>query len=73
VSGCGMAAHSETIAIFRGGGVPSNSGVVVMGTDEVTTLHPQETGKSELPTPLEAVSPSSVDSSRIVCSDGNPL
>jgi hypothetical protein len=45
----------------------------VMGIDRVTMLHPQEMGKLELPPPLEAMSASSADSLRIVCSDGNPL
>jgi hypothetical protein len=38
-----------------------------------TTLHPREMGKLEVPVPLKVVSSSSVDSSRIVCSDDNPV
>jgi hypothetical protein len=48
--------------------VSSSGGVVVMGIVRVTTLHPHEMGKSELPSPLEAMS-----SSRMVCSDGDLL
>jgi hypothetical protein len=73
VSGCGAAVHSGTIGMVRGAGVPSGCGVVMMGTVGVTTLHPREMGKSDLPPPTEAVSPSSVDSSRMICRGGNPL
>jgi hypothetical protein len=51
----------------------SDGGVVVMETIKITMLHPQEMGKSEVPFLLEVVSPSSVDSSRMVCSDNDPL
>jgi hypothetical protein len=57
----------------RGVRVPSNSGMVMTGTVGVTTLHPQEMGKSELPPPLEVMSSSSLDSSRIICNDGDLL
>jgi hypothetical protein len=73
VSGCSMAVHSGTIGMVRCIGVPSGGGVVVMGTIGVTTLHPQETGNLEFSPPLEVVSPSSADSSRKVCSDGDQL
>jgi hypothetical protein len=73
VSSCGTTVCSGTIGMIRGTRMPSDGGVVVMGMVGVTTLHPQETGKMELPPPLEAVSSPSVDSSRIVCSDGDPL
>jgi hypothetical protein len=73
MSGCGTTVHSGTIAMVRGIRVPSGGVVIVMGTDRVTMLHPQEMGKLELPPPLEAMSPSLADSLRIVCSDGNPL
>jgi hypothetical protein len=53
--------------------VPSDGGVVVIGTDGVTKLHSREMGKLELLPPLEAVSPSSAESSRMVYSDGDPL
>jgi hypothetical protein len=53
--------------------LPTGGGVVVIGTDGVTTLHPLEMGKLELPPPLEAVSPSLVDSSRIVCIDSDTV
>jgi hypothetical protein len=69
----GMVIHSGTIATVRGDGMPSGGCVVVMWIVGVTTLHSQEMGKPVLPPPLEVVSPSSVESSRIVCSDGDPL
>jgi hypothetical protein len=59
--------------MVRGVGVPSDGGVVVMRVDGVAMLHPREMEKPELPPPLEVVSPSLADSSRIVCSDGDPL
>jgi hypothetical protein len=73
VSGCGMTVHNGTVAMVRDTEVSSHGGVVVMGTDGVTMLHPQEMGKSELPPPLEVVSPSLTDSSRIVCRDSDLL
>jgi hypothetical protein len=60
VAGHGAAACSGTVTVVRGIGVLSDGGVVVMG-------------KPELPPPLVVVSPSSVDSLRIVCSGSNPL
>jgi hypothetical protein len=65
--------HSGTVRMARGTRLPPDSGVVVMGTNGVATLHPQEMGKPRLPPPLEVVSSSSADSSRIVCRDGDPL
>jgi hypothetical protein len=59
--------------MVRGTGVPSGGSVVVMGTIGVTTLHPQGTGKMLLPSLAEAMLPSSEDSSRMVCIDGDPL
>jgi hypothetical protein len=47
--------------------------VVMMRIVVVTRLHPREMGKPELPPLLEVVSSSSADSSRMVCSDDNPL
>jgi hypothetical protein len=41
-----------TVTTVRGTRVPSGYGVVVMGTNDVTTLRFQEMGKSELPPPL---------------------
>jgi hypothetical protein len=70
VSSCGMAVHNRTIRMVRGVEVPSNGGMAMMGIVVITTLHLREMGKLELPPPLEVVSPSSADSSRIVCSDG---
>jgi hypothetical protein len=40
-----------TVTTVRGTRVPSGYGVVVMGTNDVTTLRFQEMGKSELPPP----------------------
>jgi hypothetical protein len=73
VFGCSMVVCSGTVVMVRDTGVPSDGGVVVMGIVGVTMFHPQEIGKLKLPPPLEVVSPSSMDSSMIVCSDGNPL
>jgi hypothetical protein len=39
VSGHDTVVRSGAIAIVRGAGVPSDGGVVVMGIDDVTTLH----------------------------------
>jgi hypothetical protein len=58
VSSCGTIVSSGTVVMVRGVGVPSGGGVVVIGTVGVTILHPLEMGKSELPPPLEVVSPS---------------
>jgi hypothetical protein len=68
VSCCGTAVRSGTVGMVRCVEVSSNGGVVVMGIVRVTTLHPHEMGKSELPSPLEALS-----SSRMVCGDGDLL
>jgi hypothetical protein len=73
VSSYGMADRSGTVGMVAGVRVPSDGGVVVMGTIVVTKLHPQEMGKSELPPPLEVMSSSSLDSSRIICNDGDLL
>jgi hypothetical protein len=70
---CGIAVCRWTVRMVRGAGVPSNSGVVVMGTDGVKMLHPQNIGKMELAPLLEDMSSSSTDSLRIVCSDGDLL
>jgi hypothetical protein len=68
VSGCVTVIYSGTVRMVRGTRVPSDGGVVLMGTVGVTMLHPREMGKLELPPPLEVVSSSSADSLRIVCS-----
>jgi hypothetical protein len=73
VSRCGAAVHSGIVEMVRGIGVPSGGGVVVMGTVGVTMLHPREMGKSELPPLPEAVSPSLMDSSRMVSRDSDLL
>jgi hypothetical protein len=73
MSSCGSVVHSGTIRMVRSVEVPSSGGVVVMGTVRVTTLHRQEMGKPEFALLLDVVSSLSADSSRIVCSDGNPL
>jgi hypothetical protein len=51
VSDCGMVVCSGTIEMLRGARVPSNGGVVVMGTVGFTMLHSQEMGKPKLPPP----------------------
>jgi hypothetical protein len=73
VSGCGTAAYCGTVGMVRGTGVPSGGGVVVMGMAGVTMLQPREMGKSELSPSLEVELSSPVDSSRMACSDGEPL
>jgi hypothetical protein len=73
VPGCGRAVSSWTVGMVRSNGVLSWGDVVVMGTVVVTTLHPQGPGKLELAPLPEAVSPSSVDSSRTVCKHSEPL
>jgi hypothetical protein len=73
VSGYGTTVHNRTVGMVRGAKVLSSGSVVVMGTVGVTALHPREMGKPEFPLPLKAMSSSSVDSSRIVCSDGDML
>jgi hypothetical protein len=73
VSGCGTVVRSGTVGMVRSTGVPSGNGVVVMGMAGITTLQLREMGKLELPPPLEAELSSPVDSSRMVCSDGDPL
>jgi hypothetical protein len=50
-----------------------DGGVVAMGMAEVTTLHTLGTGKSELSPSLMAESSTLGDSSRMACSDGDPL
>jgi hypothetical protein len=73
VSGCGTVVRNRTVGLVRGAGVPSDGGLVVMGTIGVITLHSQEMGKPELPPSLEVVSSSSTDSLKIVCSDDDLL
>jgi hypothetical protein len=55
VSSCGTAIRSGTPGMVRGTKVPSNGGLVVLGTDWVTILHHREMEKQELPPPLEVV------------------
>jgi hypothetical protein len=73
MSGCGTAAHCGTVGMVRGAKVPFDGGVVTMGTVGITMLQPGEVGKLVLPPSLEVESSSLVDSSRMECSDGNPL
>jgi hypothetical protein len=49
VSSCSTTVHNKTVGIVRIIGVTYDSGVVVMWTTRVTTLHPREMGKSRLP------------------------
>jgi hypothetical protein len=62
-----------TVGMVRSTDMFSSGGVVVMGTIRVTMLHPQGLGVRQLPPSLEAMPPSSEDSSRMVCKDGDPL
>jgi hypothetical protein len=73
VAGCGTMVCSGTIGLVRGTGVSSGGGVVVMRTVGVTTLQPREMRKPELHPSLEAESSSPTNSSRMACSDGDPL
>jgi hypothetical protein len=59
--------------MVRSVGVSSDSGVVTMGMAELTTLHSQRIGKTELSPSLEAKSSLLDDSSRMACNDGDPL
>jgi hypothetical protein len=59
--------------MVRGVRVLYGCGAVVMGTCGVTTLHLQEMVKPELPPLLEVLSNLSMESSRMFCSDGDPL
>jgi hypothetical protein len=74
VSSYGTVVRNGSVGMVRGTGVPSCGGVVVMGIVRITTLHPREMTKPELPPPrLEVVSSSLVDSSRKACSDIDPI
>jgi hypothetical protein len=59
--------------MVRSAGVFSGAGVVMMGTVGVTMLHPCRLGDPELPSPPKVVLPSSKESSKAVCQDGDPL
>jgi hypothetical protein len=51
----------------------SVAGVVMMGSVEVTALHPREPGDPKLPLVPDMVLSSSKDSPRVVHSEGDPL
>jgi hypothetical protein len=51
----------------------SRAGVAMIGSVEVTTLHPRGLGDPVLPLVLEAAPPSLDDSSRVVCRQRDPL
>jgi hypothetical protein len=53
--------------------VSADGGTVVMGMAEITTLHALWKGKLELSPSLEDESSSQGDSSRMACSDGDPV
>jgi hypothetical protein len=59
--------------MVRSVGVSSSDGVVALGIVGVTTLHPRGLREQEPPPLPEAMSPSSEESSRMVCRDGDPL
>jgi hypothetical protein len=71
--GRGMVTHCGIAIMVRGVRVLYGCGAVVMGTCGVTTLHLQEMVKPELPPLLEVLSNLSMESSRMFCSDGDPL
>jgi hypothetical protein len=73
VSGYGTTIHSRIVGMVKGTRVPSSGSVVAMGMVGVTTLQPREMRKPELPPLLEVESSSLMNSSRMACSDGNPL
>jgi hypothetical protein len=68
-----MEVCSGTVGVVRSVRVFSVGGAVVMGVVGVTTLHPCGMGRLELPLPFEVVLSSSMDSSRMVHSGGDPL
>jgi hypothetical protein len=51
----------------------SGHGVVAMGAGDAPVMRIRETGRAELPSPLEVVQNSSVESLIMARSDGNPL
>jgi hypothetical protein len=53
VYGRGTMVHGGTIVMVCGFGASSVCGVVAMGVGDVPMLCLQETGRSELPSPLE--------------------
>jgi hypothetical protein len=73
VPSSGVVVRSGTIGAVRSAIMFSDGGVVVMGTIEVTTLHPSRTGSSELAPSPKVVSSSSKSLSRDVCKDGDPM
>jgi hypothetical protein len=73
ILGCGALVRTMTVGMVWSAIVFSNAGVVVMGTNRVSTLHPQGPGDLELPPAPEAAPPSLEESSRVVCKDGDPL
>jgi hypothetical protein len=73
VSGCGTAVHCGTVGMVRGAGAPPYGGVVTMGIAVVTMLQPRGMGKPELSPSFEVESSSLAESSRMACSNGNPL
>jgi hypothetical protein len=62
-----------TVRIVWRVGVFSRAGVAMMGSVEVTTLHPRGSGDLVLPLVLEVGPPSLDDSSRAVCRQRDPL
>jgi hypothetical protein len=71
--GCGAAVRGYVVKMVRSARVFSGGGMVAMGTFGVTTLHPRGHGNPKLPPLPEAASPSSEDSSRTVCKEGDSL
>jgi hypothetical protein len=62
-----------TAGMVRSAGVSSVGGVVAMGMTEVTTLHSQGIGQLRLSSSHETELSSLGNTSRMVCSNGDPL
>jgi hypothetical protein len=65
--------RTVTIRMVRWARVFSGADVAVMGRIEVTTLHPRGSGNPELPFAPKVTLPTSEESLRVVCKDGDPL
>jgi hypothetical protein len=60
-----------TVGMVKSAEVFSNTVVVIMRTVRITMLHPQGLEDLKLPPSPEVVPPSSEESSRAVCKDGD--
>jgi hypothetical protein len=62
-----------TVRMVWRAGVFSGTGVVMMGSVKVTTLHPRGPGGPKLPPVLDVAPSSSDNSPRVACREGDPL